>query len=194
MYFVVGNASNQKAEIKDSPGSTIIQSERDTIINQGLPNQERIQSIVLEGRLTCSIKSSVDIPPPEVNFMMLSDGHAYLEGSLGRYRIEFVSPVRFHLQQDGNLVVINRFALPASSDLIQRPLDILGQFQVLKVPVVTIVYGDLLEKMIVFEVTMTVNGNDIWSYVYDLQDVPFKSGVLFTLPLDTLRERIETHN
>jgi len=191
LYLVVGSSISQMVLMQNTPGSTIVQSGRDTIINQGLSHQSRIQSIVLEGRLTCSVYSGAQIPPPEVPFVMLSDGHAYLEGPPGRFRLEFSSPVRFHRQDDGQTVVINRFSLPASSDLNQRPITVLEQFEILKIPSVTIVYGDVLNEMKVFEVTMAVNGIDTWSYVYDLHSAPFKQGVVFTLPLDTLRRRVE---
>ncbi len=190
-YGVLKPPTHQEANINNSPGSTIVQSGRDTVIQQPLSPVHRIQSIVVEGRLTCSLKQGAELPPPEVRFTMLSDGHAYLQGPPGRLRLEFASPVRFHRQEDSRVVVINRFALAPSSDLQQRSISYLSVFEVLQIPSVTVVYGKELDDMHLFEVTMTINGVDAWSYTYPLS-AKFQNGILFTIPLEGLKRRLQT--
>ncbi len=192
LYFFGAPSLNQT--VVSPQGSTIIQSGRDTVLIQMPSAASQIRSLVLEGRLTCSLKPGAELPPPDVEFVMVGDGHAYLEGTLGRFRVEFLSPVRFYRQEDGNVVVINRFALSAGSDLSQRPLTALRNLEELKIPVVTVVYGNAIDKMKLYTVNVSVNSSDLWSYSYKLDDAAFQAGraPVFTIPLGGLKTRINS--
>lgn len=191
-FFLLPQAPgvSQTATVEGSPGATIIQSGRDTVIGGGLHKVTPIQSLVVEGRLTCTVKPGAELPPAEVPFLPVGDANAYLQGPAGRPALTFTSPVRFRRLEDDRIVVINRFGLPPTSDLQNAPLERLGTFTTLLVPSVTIVYGSAFEKMTMFEVTMTVNGETLWSYIYPL-GIQFEQGPQFTIPLQGLRTRIE---
>src|SRR5712692_331117 len=63
----------------NSPGGTVIQSGRDTIIGGGPQRRTSIQSVVVEGRLTCTLRRGAELPPPEVPFLPVGDADAYLQ-------------------------------------------------------------------------------------------------------------------
>ncbi|HEY0172861.1 MAG TPA: hypothetical protein VGB98_17705 [Pyrinomonadaceae bacterium] len=152
-----------------------------------------IQTIMVEGRLTCDLKEGAEIPPAEVPFIPVGDANAYLEGPLGKVALNFVSPVRFRRQEDNSVVIINRFSLPNGSDLQNRPVESLKAYEVLVIPSVTIVWGKSMTKIKFFEVAMTINGQDVWYYPYRL-NAAFeweKGSPMFRIPLDTLREKLD---
>ena len=128
----------------------------------------QIQFIMVEGRLACSLREGAEIPPAEVPFIPLGDADAYLEGPQGRVKLNFVSPVRFRRQDDGSIVTINRFSILNGSDLHGRPLESLKVFDVLIIPSVTIAWGRSMTTMKIFEVSMTINGQDVWYYPWPL--------------------------
>ena len=175
--------------MQNSPGATVLQSGRDIIVDGSQSRTTRIQSIVIEGRLTCTLKPGAEIPPPEVPFLPIGGVSASLKGPGGRAEIEFASPVRFRRLEDERVVVINRFALPSQSDLQNTTIEHLLTFNALRIPSVTVVYGKSLARMNLLEVTMSVNGQDAWSYRYIL-DAAFQEGPVFSLPLDSLSARL----
>jgi hypothetical protein len=148
-----------------------------------------IQSISIEARLTCTLKDGEELPPSEVPFLPVSDANAYFQGPAGDIPIAFVSPVRFRRQGTNEIVIINEFA-SVSPALMQRPVKSLATFQNLKVPTITIVWGKSMDKMRLFEVSLRVNGNDIWYYPYTL-DAPFQDGPVFTIPLAGLQAKLQ---
>jgi hypothetical protein len=148
-----------------------------------------IQSLSIEARLTCDLKDGEELPPSEVPFVPVGDANAHLEGPAGDVPITFVSPVRFRHQGTNEVVVINEFAAGGSSAVMQRPVKSLQTYQRLKVPAVTIVWGKSMGKMKLFEVSLRVNGNDVWYYPYKL-DSPFQEGPVFAIPLDSLKEKL----
>jgi hypothetical protein len=155
-----------------------------------LTNQvETIKSIAIEGRLTCTLKDKADLPPGEVPFLPVGDANAYLEGPQGKVALNFSSPVRFKMLEGDRMVVINRFYLPNGSDLQGRPLESLANYNLIIVPVVTIVWGRSLHTMALFEVSMSLNGNDIWYYPYHL-NAAFQEGPVFRIPLDSLKIKL----
>jgi len=149
-----------------------------------------VQSIVVEARLTCDLKQGAELPPSEVPYIPISGADCFLEGSPGKFRLDFVSPVRFRRQDDDRIVVINRYALQPNSDLYGRPIEILKSFKIIFVAVQTIVFGKALKTMNFFESSMTINGRDVWYYRYDL-NAPFQEGPVIRLPLDSLAKRLD---
>ena len=148
-----------------------------------------IQSITIEVRLTCNLKDGAELPPAEVPFVPVGDSHAYFKGPAGTARLEFKSPVNFRRQETNKIVVINDFALESGSVLQHKPLEVLKNYSILSVPVVTVVFGRSFEKITLLEVSLIVNGEDIWygSYKYD---VPFQVGPRFEIPLNELHKKL----
>jgi len=120
----------------------------------------------------------------------IGEADAHLEGSAGRSTLTFVSPVRFRRIEDDRIVVINRFGLSSSSDLLGAPLERLAGFETLLIPVITIVWGRSFEMITLFEATMTINGEPAWSYTYPIE-AQFQEGPHFIIPLQGLRAWIE---
>lgn len=187
---ITAQKSSQNVTITDSPSSTVYQAKGDIVINSQSQEKRMIQTIMIEGRLICDLKAGAELPPAEVSFMPVGDASVYFDGPAGKARLEFVSPVRFRRQDDNHIVVINRFTLQNGADLQGRPVESLKGFNNLQIPSITVVFGKSLQTMKVLEVTMTLNGQDIWYYRYNINH-PFQEGPMFTIPLETLRARLE---
>jgi len=154
---------------------------------------EMIFNISVETRLTCELKESAELPPPEVPFVPIGPGSdATLKGAAGQVQLQFVSPVRFRRQGNNQVVVINQFALPNASDLYGRPLESLRNFDQFIGPIVTIVFGKNLSEAHLYEVSMSINGKDTWYYSYPIS-LNFPEGgqtPIFTIPLVELHKKL----
>ena len=113
-------------------------------------HESRLESLLLELRLTATLSESAEIPPGEYFFQPITGAPAQFIGPPGALSLRFQSPIRFKRLETGEIVVINRFALPSGSDFVGRPLSILAQFESLQVPVVTAVYGRNFERLTPF--------------------------------------------
>lgn len=182
-------SADQSIQVTGSPGTTVNQAGRDINLVQDPKTIRSIQTMTVEARLTCTLKPGANVPPSEVEFVPIGDAHAYLEGSTGRTRLTFVSPVRFRLVGSDHVTAINQFALDAASGIQNRPVEALAAFDKLLVPIVSVVYGNALETMTLLEVTVSINGDAVWygSWKYN---VPFQQGPTFSIPLDEFRRRI----
>jgi hypothetical protein len=99
-------------------------------------NEERVEAMIRmreEFRCDFSAKPWLRFPASyrsrytsnahsEVPFIPVGDASAYLEGPAGRTRLSFISPVLFRRIEGDRIVVINRFSLDSSSDLVGRPI------------------------------------------------------------------------
>jgi len=190
-------APNEKVShqvtIKDSPNTNIYQAGRDIVVT--LPSsvekrieQKKIQSIMLEARLTCDLKAGAELPPDKVDFLLMSDGHAYLEGPPGKVRLAFQSPVIFRKLDANRLVVINHFVLETGSELLNRPVEVLGNYNILSIPIITIVWGKSLETIRLLEISIFINNDDPIYGSYQ-HNVPFKEGPRFSIPLGATSKR-----
>lgn len=148
-----------------------------------------VLDLLVESRLTCVLNSAVELPPGEVNFMPIGGGSdARLRGSAGEQVLRFVSPVRFR-EHSGSITVINRFALASGSELIGRPIAAVRGFAELRLPIVTVVYASACTRMRLLEVSLRLNGQDVW-YAQWQYDVAFEKGPVFTVPLAGLHARL----
>ncbi len=178
------------AEVVDSPGTTVFQAGGDiTVSKEPTKEIDRIKTILVEARLTCTLEEGAELPPSEVPFLPVGDAHSYLEGAAGKAKLSFVSPVRFRMIDGGKVVVINRFSLdPGSID--GRPVEAIFNYESLLVPIVTVVYGKSLSRITLLEVTVEMNGESIgygsWKY-----DVPFQKSPSFSVPIDSLSLRLD---
>ncbi len=59
-------------------------------------------------------------------------------------------------------MIINEFALPSGSSLHNRPIESLKSFDSISVPIVTVVYGKDLDTMKLLEVSLNINGNQVY--------------------------------
>lgn len=149
----------------------------------------RISDLLVEARLTCTLNSGAQLPPGEVEFLPIGGGSdAKLQGAAGEQALRFGSPVRFR-EHAGSLTVINRFALPPGSDLHGRPVGALAAFAQLQVPIITVVYGNACARMRLLEITVRINGEDLWYRAWPY-DVDFQQGPVFKVPLGELHGRL----
>ena len=100
-----------------------------------------------------------------------------------------MSPIRFR-ERAGSLTIINRFALPPGSDLHGRTVGSLAGFSEMLVPIVTAVDADACARMRLLEVSVRLNGDDLWYHQWQYDDA-FQSGPVFTVPLKELHARLE---
>jgi hypothetical protein len=149
-----------------------------------------VRTIVLEARLTCELRPGAELPPGEVPFLPVGDASAYLEGAAGRARLSFVSPIVFRHIEGDRLVVINRFLLDPSSDLVGRPVGSLQNFATLKVPIITVGSSSALMKMRVLEISVALNEADPIYASYQYDD-PFQAGPVFNVPLGPFLARLK---
>jgi hypothetical protein len=150
----------------------------------------KIASLTLEMRLTCVLRDGHgELPPDEVPFLPVGDANAYLEGPAGRQGLKFVSPVRFRKLADNRVVVVNRFAIDPSGDLINQSVRVLSNYSKVIVPAIAIVWGNEFSKFTLLELSLSLNGRDpaYYSWPYD---VPFQEGPIFTVPFEDLQRQL----
>jgi hypothetical protein len=152
-------------------------------------NSIKINSLRIEGRLTCNLIKDSELPPSEVEFLPISDANSYLEGLAGRVRINFQSPVIFKNIGNNKITIINNFIMNQNEILVGRPIEYLKNFDNLLLPFITIVYGKSFDKMILLEVTIEINGKQTWysSWPYDAK---FNLGPVFSIPLLEFHKKI----
>jgi hypothetical protein len=114
--------------------------------------------------------------------------NARLRGPAGEQVLRFLSPVRFR-EHAGSVTIINRFAMGAGSELAGRPTAALRGFSELHVPIVTVVYGSACDRMRLLEVSVRLNGQDVW-YRQWPYDVPFQEGPILNVPLGEFHKRL----
>jgi len=181
--------TQQSQSVQNSPGSTNIQA---GVVIQSSPSgivRAPITHMVVETRFTTTPKTGVKLPPVEVPILGHFGAHAGLEGPAGRVRLDLANLIRYRQQDDGSLVVINRFALSPSSDLYQRPIEALGNYRTLDVSLNTPDFEQGISTVRLVEVTMTVNGQDVWHGALT-PGVSFNKGQRFELPLDKLKAQL----
>jgi hypothetical protein len=122
----------------------------------------------------------------------MGNADAYLEGTAGKERLKFVSPVRFRKLAVGKVVVINRFTLDSGADLANRPVQTLAGYSSLRMPVITVVFGESLARFGRLEVSVFLNGDDpaYQSFEYD---VAWQNGVTFDVPFAPIAQRLLSH-
>jgi hypothetical protein len=150
--------------------------------------EDTIRSISVEARLTCDLKSGVEIPPAEVETLM-GFGVAHLRGAGGDAAMTLVSPVRFRREGGNQVVVIDEYSLQPSSVLDGRPIASLRNFDTLVLPITTVVYGKALDRLRLVEASVRINGKDVWYYSWKL-DAAFQEGPVFSIPLAGLHDRL----
>lgn len=147
----------------------------------------------IEGRLTCELRPNSEIPPAEVEHMMFGS-EAHMHSEAGDVTFQLLSPTRFRRQGNSQIVVINQFSLASSSDLYGRPSESLKNYDVLRVPVNTIVYGKNLQNATLYEVSVSINGKDVWYYSFRFQQPTIQDNegheLLFRIPLEGLKKRL----
>ena len=68
------------------------------------------------------------------------------------------------------------------SALQNKQLNYLNNFENLSVPIVTVVYGDSFDKFKLLEITLVVNGKEVWKNKWEY-DIKFEKGPRFSIPL-----------
>jgi hypothetical protein len=188
----IQGGEGQQQVAQNAPGSTSIQAGRDVVIQSPGPPIIRspIAQMMVEARFTTTPKTGVKLPPPEVPIMGHFGAHAALEGPPGRVRLDLDNLIRYRQQNDGTLVVINRFTLPSASDLHQRPIDSLANYRTLDVSPSTPDFEGGVTAVRLVEVVLTVNGQDVWHSSVSPSVAAFSKGSRFSIPLDGLAARL----
>ena len=164
-----------------------VQGDKNVTINES--PMEKINSVLIELRATCSLKKGVNAPPGEYTFISVGDANSYFINPSGKFKIEFLSPIKFRQLENGNIVIINRFITNNASDLLNRPISFLSTFDTLNVPIITVIYGKDFEKLYSVELALRVNDEDLWyeSWKYNID---FQSATL-QIPLDNLKLKLK---
>lgn len=153
---------------------------------------DRVNSLSLELRVTCDLKEAAPLPPQEAMWMPMAGATAEMRGSGTMVPLQFISPVIFRRQTNNEIVVINRFALTADSDIAGRPISSLAAYEQLFVPIQTIVYGKSFSRVRLAEASITINGRDVWYYQYKIDtDWPEGRGMTVSFPLKTLLDKLK---
>jgi len=161
---------------------------KSSIDNSNLEHNNGIKSLLIEARLICTLKNGEELPPEEASFLPVGDSHAYFEGITSE-RIEFISPVYFRNLNDNKINVINRFTLKPGSTLENQSIEYLKNFKTLSVPIVTIIYGSSFEKFLLLEISIKVNGEQIWYSSWQYNE-KFKVGPRFSIPLKDFHDKL----
>ncbi len=186
------NDGSQKIALPNSPGAVIYQAGGDIILTPQSSSSEveSIESLVVEGRLTCTQKSGTQLPPPKVEFLPVGGGFAELTGSGGSIRMQFISPVLFRRVDPDLTVIINRYEMRSSEVLVGRPSEQLKKYANLTLPFITVTFGDLFEKIRQLEVIVILNGNEKWYGCYEY-DTDFLKGPSFQVSLSELHNKLK---
>lgn len=201
VWWMATTAGRVETRASSSPGSSQqsdhgvpnVQIGRELLIH---PNTifaliRPIAEVVIEARFTTTPKVGAKVPPAEVTPLMTRGAHAALAGPPGHVRLDVAKLTRYRQQNDGTVVITNRFVLPQASDLHQRPVEVLGDYRTLDVPLNAPDFEDGFSTVQRVDVSMNVNGRDVWHSSLDLAppEAPINwQRVQF--PLDGLKARL----
>jgi hypothetical protein len=154
------------------------------------PTQEVVTSLIVEARMTCTIKNGVPLPE-SVESIIGGFGSGEITGGGATLELARKNPVEFRKQPNDEMIVINHFYLPSSETVMGRPLNKLLTYDKLAVPITVLGSGSLFDKIKLFEITVTVNDKYTWYYPYNVGEVPFQDGgPMVTVPLAGLRRTL----
>lgn len=151
--------------------------------------EERISSLIVEARMTCTIKPGVDLPPSSEN-IIAGFGTGSLVGVGGTVELARTNPVEFLKQRENEMVVVNHFYVPNSESLIGSPISRILNFETLIAPFTVLGSGELIDRVHLVEVTVTINNKHTWYYPYKIGDIPFRQGLTATIPLGGIEKVI----
>ncbi len=147
------------------------------------PVEEKISSITVEVRMTCTIKPDVELPP-STEEIMAGFGTGSLVGAGGTIELARTNPVEFRKLRGNEMVVVNHFYLPNSESLVGSPVSTILNFDKLVAPITVLGSGPLFDRAKLIEVTVTINNKHTWYYPYKIGDVSLQNGSLtVTVPL-----------
>lgn len=158
--FVSGDKNVKVYNADNSPKKNYIES-------------DKVESITIEARLTTDLKNGESLPPAKYYFTPANRVSSDFAGNAGIVRVDFQSPIYFRRLEDNNVTIINNYTLRNGSDIQHRPLTVLLNYDSLYVPIVTVIYGKGFNQIKLLEITIRINGNDIWYASYKYENVPF---------------------
>lgn len=189
--FVANDSSNVSiTNNQNDIAGDFIQGDKNVTINNVSPKE--ISSILIELRTTCSLKHGAKPPPTEYTFIPTGDANSYFTNQSGKFKVDFLSPVKFRRLDNDNIVIINRFMTNTGSDLLNKPISFLSTFDSLHVPIISVSYGKDFDKLYSVELSLRVNDEDIWyeSWQYNMN---FQSGSMH-ISLDNLKLKLRNYN
>ena len=157
-------------------------SSPETLPASPLVHGSSIEALMVELRLTATLREGAAPPPAEYFFIPVTGAPAQLLGPPGALNLPFASPLRFLRLDSGEIVCITRFAMPSGADFQGRPLGILDQFEHLVIPIVTALFGDSFETARLAEVEMRLNGETFRHTIIPLER-PFPKGLALQVPM-----------
>jgi hypothetical protein len=149
-----------------------------------------IAQVVIEAHFTTTPKAGAKVPPAEVTPLRSRDAHAALAGPPGQVRLDLAKLTRYRQQNDGSVVISNRFVLPQASDLHQRPVEVLGDYRTLDVPLTAPEFEDGFSTVQRVDVLMTVNGQGVWHSLWLAPPEAAINWQRVQFPLDGLKARL----
>lgn len=154
-----------------------------------------IETILIETRLTCSMKNNESFPPTKYGFTPANRVTADFIGSAGTIGVDFQSPIYFRRLEDNQVVIINNYSLRNGSYIQHRPLTILNNYDSLYIPIVTVVYGKKFKQINLLEITVRINGDDFWYASYKYKNTPFEilEGNQFGVSLTEFRAKLSEY-
>jgi hypothetical protein len=148
-----------------------------------LPVEEKISSVTVEARMTCTIKEDAPLPPSTVD-IMAGFGTGQLVGPAGTAELARTNPVEFRKQRNNEMVVVNHFFLPSSEGLMGSPISRISNYEKMVIPITVLGSVSVFDRISLVEVTVTVNNKHTWYYPYKLGAVAFQDGgPTVTIPL-----------
>jgi hypothetical protein len=155
----------------------------------GIRPEEKINSLTVEARMTCTIKPDVALPPSTQD-IMAGFGTGGIVGPAGSVELARTNPVEFLKQRGNEMVVINHFYLPNSESLIGNPVSRIVNFDKLIVPITVLGSAEAFDRIKLVEVTVTINNKHTWYYPYRVGDIPFQAGLTVTIPLSGIEKAL----
>ncbi len=140
--------------------------------------------------MTCTIKEGEELPPSTQD-IIAGFGTGQLVGSAGTVELSRTNPVEFRKQRNNEMIVINHFYLPNSELLVGSPVSSLMNYEKLVVPITVLGNGHVFDRILLAEVTVTINNKYTWYYPYKVGPIPFESGgPTITIPLAGIEKTV----
>jgi hypothetical protein len=130
-------------------------------ISQPAPSPETIHDVLAEVRITCTLKDSSRMPLDSA--WKLPSEESYLEGAIGKAYLQSRTDNYKREEEEGKVIAIEHFKPPPNSNLIGMPVSEFANYSSFRV-VDTAVSGGFFSECTFAEVTLRINGNDVFRF------------------------------
>lgn len=122
---------------------------------------ETIHDALAEVRITCTLSNPSIMPLDKP--LAIPGEDSYLEGAVGKSYLQSRAHSYKRAEEEGRAIAIENFKPPPKSDLIGRPVSALADYSALTI-VDTSVSGGIFSECSFVEVTLRVNGRDVFRH------------------------------